>query len=102
LYIHTSAIAYKYRLKRLASPTNDPLVGMYLKGLRRGEKNAQKKSKQAKPVTQDLLRRLNDFIYRGEPSLRMWRSVWRINVAFYCLLRWDDLKRLKVNAHINN
>ena len=97
LYLHTSAIAFHYRLKRLPSPTLDPLIGMYMRGVRRAEKNAQKSSKRAKPVTQELLRRLNEFIYNGKPTLRMWRTVWRMNVAFYCLLRWDDVKRLEVS-----
>jgi hypothetical protein len=97
LYQYSSAIAFFYRLNGQPSPTNDPLVSMYLKGRLRKEKEKGKTCKRAKPMTQAILRKLNRYVYDQTPSLRVWRTVWRVNVAFYGLLRWDDLRRLKVH-----
>jgi hypothetical protein len=70
---------------------------MYLKGLKRAELNAQQCPKQARPMTKEVLAQLIAHLNDTTPSLRMWRTVWRLNIAFYGLLRWDDVKRLQVS-----
>ena len=52
-YTHVSAIAFNYREKRKVSPTDDPRVTMYMKGLKR--RNLGKKFNRAKPMTLDVL-----------------------------------------------
>ncbi len=99
---HLSAIAYMYRLKRLPSPTMDPIVGMYVRGLKRNEVAQGKPRRQAKPITKDVLNTLIEYLYSGTRSLRIWRTVWRVNVAFYALLRWDDICRLRVSCPQKN
>ncbi len=69
---------------------------MYMRGLKRYDLICQPTTRQAKPVTKDLLRRMNSPLAIGPATLRVWRTVWRINLAFYGLLRWDDVCRLKV------
>lgn len=97
VYLHLSAIAYFYRLKQLPSPTLSPIVTMFMKSLKRRELQACKRPKQASPMTREILRQLNSLVRKPRCSLRIWRNVWRINVAFYGLLRWDDVRRLKVS-----
>jgi len=89
-----SAVAYYYRLRGLPSPSDNSLVGMYLRGVKR--KSLENQPKRAVPMTRQILARLNAYLYSGDRSLRIWRTIWRINLMFRCLLRWDDVYRLKV------
>ncbi len=99
VYTHLSSISYHFRLEDLPSPTSGPLVSMYLKGLKR--KNVEKRlvTRRAKPLTKEILKKMIDLLYSREKehSLRVWRTVWRVNLAFYALLRWDDVCRLRVS-----
>jgi hypothetical protein len=112
-YQHLSSVAYFYRLKCLPSPSDDPFVTMFMKGsylknyldgycellvlgLKRQSLERGTETCVAKPMTRDILSKINDFILSGSRSLRQWRTAWRINLAFFCLLRWDDVSRLKV------
>jgi len=95
-----SAIAHYYRLKSLASPTDSPLVTMYLKAVKRQHLSNQ--PKRAVPMTLQVLFRLNAYLYSDDRSLRIWRTIWRINLMFRCLLRWDDVYRLKVFPLLSN
>lgn len=97
VYQRLSSFSYFYRLKGLASPSAHPSVLMYMKGLKRcqAEKNSQ--VRRAKPLTKIVLRQMNEYLWSGSRTLREWRTVWRVNLAFYGLLRWDDVKRLKVS-----
>ncbi len=96
IHQHLSAIAYMYRLKSLPSPTLEPVVSMYIRGLKREEVTRGKKHRQAKPMTKEILSSLIRYLYEKPRPLRVWRTVWRVNVAFYALLRWDDICRLQV------
>ncbi len=69
---------------------------MYMRGLKRLDLHVNSAVRQAKPITQELLSRLNTLVAPTVATLRIWRTVWRVNVAFYCLLRWDDICRLQV------
>ncbi len=100
IHQHLSAIAYMYRLKRLPSPTLEPIVGMYIRGLKREEQARAKAPRQSKPMTKEVLASMIQYLYEKPRSLRIWRTVWRVNVAFYALLRWDDICRLNVSLHI--
>ncbi len=85
-----------YRLKRLPSPTLEPIVGMYIRGLKREETLRARPPRQSKPMTKEVLALMIQYLYEKPRSLRVWRTVWRVNVAFYALLRWDDICRLNV------
>lgn len=96
-----STVSYYYRLKGLVSPSTGPAVAMYLRGLKRCHLEDGPGTRRAKPLTKANLKLLNKFLRSGSRSLRYWRTIWRINLCFYCLLRWDDVCRLKVwpNLH---
>ncbi len=96
VYQRMSSVSYFYRLKGLESPSNNPLVQMYLKGLKRRQLDIGGPVHRAKPLTKGQLSQLNGYLLSGERSLREWRTILRINLAFYCLLRWDDVCRLLV------
>ena len=96
IYQHVSSLAFHYKIEGLVSPTSAPIVSMFMKGLKRTELELKIKPKQAKPMTKEILKRLIAYLYASPRGLRIWRSVWRINTAFYCILRWDDICRLTV------
>ncbi len=97
VYQNLSSIAYFYKLKGLESPSNGHFVSMYMKGLKRQHLTLSAPVARAKPITIDHLKALIDHLADApRPGLRIWRTVWRMNVAFYCMLRWDDVCRLKV------
>ena len=96
VYSRLSAVSYFYRLKGLVSPSANCSVQMYLKGLKRRQVELHTQVRRAKPLTKTHLRLLNEYLWAHERSLREWRTIWRINLAFYSLLRWDDVMRLKV------
>jgi hypothetical protein len=73
-------------------------------GLKR--KDAQSRQvKRAKPLTIQILRQAIDRLDAQEQenngnrliSLKLWRTIWRMHVSFFCFLRWDDLCRLHVS-----
>jgi len=97
VYQHSSSIAYNYRLNGLRSPTESPLITMFMKGLKRKTLLTKSAPKQAVPMTRDVLDKLNQYILSGTHTLREWRTIWRINVMFNCMLRWDDICRLQVS-----
>lgn len=103
VYLRLSTVSYFYRLKSLASPSSDPSVQMYMKGLKRRHVELGTQTRRAKPLTKEILHQLNDYLSSRVSTLREWRTIWRINLAFYGLLRWDDVMRLKVsrNASLN-
>ncbi len=94
VYASLSSVAFHYRLKGLPSLTDDPRVKMFMKGLKR--RNAvTHQAKRATPMTLEILneaaRLLDD-----TTSIKIWRTVWRMHVAFFCFLRFDDLRRLTI------
>jgi len=99
-YQNLSSIAYFYRLRGLVSPTVDPIVTMFMKSLKRRALENNPGVRRARPMTKDILTTLNTFLFSAYRTLRQWRTIWRINLAFYCLLRWDDVCRLKVSFFV--
>jgi len=90
-----------------------------MKGIKR--RTLDRQPRRAVPMTVEVLSRLNAFLYSGssllyisapfdlicnfsfligDRSIRVWRTVWRVNVMFRCLLRWDDIHRLRVSLLI--
>ncbi len=96
IYQHLSALSFYYKLQRKENPCAAPIVSMYMRGLKRYDIHIHPTVRQAKPITKDILNRLNVLLAGSSASLRIWRTVWRINAAFYTLLRWDDISRLQV------
>jgi hypothetical protein len=62
VYQHLSSVSYFYRLKGLESPSNNPLVAMYMKGLKREKLTVSAPVKRAKPMTSEILGRLIDYL----------------------------------------
>jgi hypothetical protein len=74
----------------------DNLVTMFMKGLKRRRLTENPHVQRAKPLTKDVLAKLNTYLLEAPRTLRQWRTIWRVNLAFMCLLRWDDVCRLQV------
>jgi len=47
-------------------------------------------------MTLEILEAAEKYLYEGNHSLKIWRTVWRMFICFFCFLRYDDIKRLKV------
>lgn len=73
---------------------------MYMKGLKRVQ--SLKPVRRAKPMTTNILRKAIRAL-NSTSNLISWRTTWRICIAFYGFLRWDDISRLKVKhlQHVN-
>ncbi len=69
---------------------------MYMKGLKRLHLSLCSATRRAKPITLEILRKLYLHLSLDTCGLREWRTIWRVHLAFFCLLRWDDVVRLKV------
>jgi len=63
-----------------------------MKGLKR--RNLDVPIKQAKAMTPEVLTLLRELLKK--PTLVIWRTVWCLHAEFELMLRFDDLKRLKV------
>ena len=94
-----AAIAFEHRRQFLPSPSENPTIGLLLRGIRR-RFSVERHPK--KPLTHDLLRRMVDSLHRpehGRDGLRapiaLWRTVWRAHMEFYTLGRFDDIIRLR-------
>jgi hypothetical protein len=72
------------------------MLGYIFAGLKRHTIETKPPVQRAKPLSRQDLKKLNDFLLSGPRTLRQWRTVWRVNLAFFCLLRWDDVRRLEV------
>jgi len=88
-------VAYYYRLNGLTSISEDLSVKMFMKGLKR--RTLHVPVKQAKPMTPEVLRMLRTLL--KNPTLVIWRTIWCLHAEFELMLRFDDLKRLKVNLY---
>jgi len=67
---------------------------MFMKGIKR--QALANLPKRAKPMSLAVLFRLNAFLYTEDRTLRIWRTIWRINLMYRALLRWDGVVRLQV------
>ena len=91
-YTHLSAIAYFYRINVLTSITENTIVTMFMKGLKR--RNLTKVVKRALPMTPAILSDMRKLLLpERQPSLTTWRTVWRAHIEFGLMLRFDDVKR---------
>lgn len=95
VYNHLSAINYYHRLELLSSPSHNEHVTMFMKGLKRleRERNPQRVTR-ARPLTPEILSKVRVYLENNQ-SLRNIRTVWRIFVCYYCMLRWDDISKLR-------
>jgi len=93
VYTHLSGISFHYRRKGKTSPCDSPRIKMYMKGLKRVQ--SLKPVKRAKPMTVAILKKAIKSL-NSESNLISWRTIWRMCIAFFGFLRWDDISRLKV------
>lgn len=96
VYQHLSSVAYFYRLQGLESPSEAKLVTMYMKALKRRHVLRPEGTKRAEPLLRPEIDSLGEFVLNQTQPLRIWRTVWRIHLMFYCMLRWSDVAPLKV------
>lgn len=91
-YTHSSSIAYFYRSSGKPSVTENAIVTLYMKGLKR--RNLGKTVNQATPMTTVILADLRKLLSaQQQPNLVTWRTVWRAHVEFGLMLRFDDIRR---------
>lgn len=69
---------------------------MFMKGLKR--RDANKTVRRAKPLTMAMLKKAMTSLSK-KSGLMAWRTIWRMCIGFTCFLRWDDIRRLKVNIN---
>jgi len=93
LYVHLSSISHFYRAKGLNSPCDNSRVKMMMRGIKRQE-SLDVPVKRVKPLTVKILSETLPLLENA--SLVTWRTIWRMHICFFCFLRFDDLKRLKV------
>jgi len=65
----------------------------HVTGIRR-EESKNVPVKRAKPLTLKILEEALPLL--DDDSIKTWRTVWRMYICFFCFLRFDDLKRVKV------
>ena len=90
-YTHLSSVGYHYRVSGKPSITENVIVNLYMRGLKR--RNLQTPVKRAKPMTPKILSDLRKYLENNLDSLVAWRTVWRAHIEFGLLLRFDDVKR---------
>jgi len=50
-------------------------------------------------MTLEILEAAEAYLYQHEQlSIKIWRTVWRMFICFFCFLRFDDIRRLKVST----
>jgi len=64
-----------------------------MKGIKR--QGLDKPPKQALPLTNEMLAKMRTLLDK-RPNVVQWRTIWRAHVEFGLMLRFDDVKRLKV------
>lgn len=101
VYQHLSSIAYFYRLKGLDSPSEAKLVTMYMKALKRRHVLRPSGTKRAQPLLRPEVDSLGELLLDPAQTLRVWRTVWRVHIMFYCMLRWSDLAPLEVKSKLS-
>jgi len=82
-------VSYKYHIEYV-------VIYRFL-GVKRKE-GREKTVKRAKPITMAMLSEAVQLLDQ-HTSLRIWRTVWRMMVCYFCFLRFDDVRRLKVIAY---
>jgi len=96
VYQQLSSVAYHFRLCGLPSPSEAPLISMYMRALKRRHLTRPQGVKRAAPLMRPDLDLLGEHLLESPRTLRVWRTVWRVNLMFYCLLRWSDVAPLEV------
>jgi len=71
------------------------MVKMMMKGLKRKD-GQERQVHRAKPITLPMLEQAYQLL-ESDASLRTWRTVWRMIICYFCFLRFDDIKRVKVS-----
>ena len=46
-------------------------------------------------MTHEVLQKLTERLIAKKNEFVRWRTIWRLSVAFYGLLRWDEVSRLR-------
>jgi len=94
-----AAISHAHRMKNFESLTSEPAVALLMRSIRR---QFQKPRKTVKPITTEILKSMMDNLYQPchgadglAASLILWRTTWRIVLAFYLFARFDDMSRLE-------
>lgn len=90
-------VAYNYRTRGLPSISEHISVSLFMKGIKR--EGMSKPIRQATPFTPEILAATRTVLTR-KATLVQWRTVWRMHMEFALMLRFDDLRRLKVNPKI--
>ena len=51
---------------------------------------------QARPLTHEILEQVAGVLRDERESFVAWRTVWRMSMSFYGMLRWDEVSKLTV------
>ena len=87
-----AAIADKHLSEHLESPTADPSFRKMMTGVR---KKLFYPSRSKTPLDKDILKDAYDML-AGGGRLQDWRTLCRINLEFYGMMRWDEVSNLRM------
>ena len=89
-----AAISHHHTKRFLVSPTENKTVRLLLDSIK---KNYTKAASQKKVFTKDILKRARE---RSVEAGRLWRwrTTWRMHIAFYAMLRWDESSHLRTGV----
>ena len=86
-----AAVAHHHAGATLTSPTIHSAVRKVFAGIKR---QAARPVTPRGPLTFSILEEAASIV-RQEGSLQGWRTLWRLNMQFYALLRWDEVSALR-------
>ena len=88
-----TAVADRHLGEHLKSPTGDPSFRKMMNGVRR---QLFRPSKSKAPLDKEILQDAFDLI-EGGGRLQDWRTLCRLNLQFYGMLRWQEVSELKMD-----
>ena len=90
--VAAAAISDWHKRHFVPSPTQHESVRLLLDAVKR---QYSKPVVRRAPITPQVLHAVNESLNNKEISLSRWRTVWRVNIAFYGMLRWDEVSKLR-------
>lgn len=87
-----AAISFEHRRRCLSTPSRNEGVRLVLEGVRR---ELAKPSRQVKPFTLDIIDRAVKAL-GSSSSFMVWRTVWRMTVGLFGMLRFSEITRIRV------
>ena len=92
---HPAGIADRHAQQVLDLPCDHGSVKRALAGFKRG--TADKIVHQVKPLTHSILGKIVAELASDKKNFVLWTTTWQMTLAFYGMLRWDEVSNLRWN-----